>query len=152
VRIRQGLVLLGGAGLFLALVGPDPSGFYWTPLGIGLVYLSAAIAGGREGSYWAGALVLVGWGAAVVLVRRGHPDLDTAGLYLAGAGLGAVAGATLARWGFRVDALGAAATIALGGGLLAVQARWDPLTDQRSYALLVGLVGLVSVVRGALSR
>jgi hypothetical protein len=34
--------------------------FYWTPLILGITYLAAAAAGGRRGSYWATACVLVG--------------------------------------------------------------------------------------------
>ena len=47
--------------------------FYWTPLGIGLVYLAASIAGGRNGGYWSGALVLCGWGAAVAYAATRGP-------------------------------------------------------------------------------
>ena len=151
LRLRQGLVLLAGAVLFAILVGPDGDRFYLVPLGVGLIYLAAAAAGGRDGGYWATALVLVGWGAAVVWVREGSPDLDTAGLYLLGAGLGATVGVLLARRGFAVDPLGLAVTIALGGLLLAFARRWPEVIEEaRTYALLVGLVGLFNVAAGAL--
>jgi len=55
LRLRQGFVLLAGAIVFLLVVGSGPDTFYWTPLGIGLVYLPAAVAGGRAGGYWSGA-------------------------------------------------------------------------------------------------
>lgn len=149
VRLRQGLALLVGAVVFVAVVGPEPDRFYLTPLGLGLVYLAAAAVGGRRGGYWATAIVLVAWGASVVWIREGRPDLDTAGVYMAAAGAGAVAGMLLARRGFAVDALGLAATIALAGLALAFAEQWDALVEARAYALLVGLVGLVNAVWGA---
>jgi len=74
LRLRQGFVLLAGAIVFSLVVGSGPDTFYWTPLGIGLVYLAAAVVGGRAGGYWSGALVLVGWGAAVAYARWARPD------------------------------------------------------------------------------
>ncbi len=133
-------------------IGNSPAGFYWTPLALGLVYLAGAISGGPQGSYWATAVSLVGWGAAVVVVRRLNPNLDTAGLYLLGAGLGATVGMLLARRGFAVDPLGMTITIALGGAVLAVEPRYSSLLgDARFYALLIGAVGLVNLLLGAFS-
>lgn len=146
LRLRQGLVLLAGSIVFAVLVGGSAEAFYWTPLGIGLVYLAASIAGGREGGYWSGALVLCGWGAAVAYARHARPDLDLAGLYLAGAGLGATAAIAAQRAGVRSDSLGAAGTVALVGAVLAVSGHWSQLTQARTYALLVGAVGLINVV------
>jgi hypothetical protein len=86
-------------------------------------------------------------------VREGDPDLDTAGLYLAGAGLGATTGALLARRGFAVDPLGAAATIAVAGLLLALSQPWpDVFRDARTYAVLVGAVGAANVIAGLARR
>ncbi len=94
--------------------------------------------------------MLVGWGAAVVLVRQLAPDLDTSGLYLAGAGLGATTGIVLTRRGFAVDPLGMTLTIALGGAVLAVEPRYSSvLGDARFYALFLGLVGVANLVIGA---
>lgn len=151
LRLRQGLVLLAGAVIFALVVGAEEDRFSLVPLGLGLAYLAAAAAGGRRGGYWATAVVLVGWGAAVVWVSEGNPELDTAGLYLLGAGLGAVAGVLLARAGFAVDPLGLAATVALGGLALAFAPQWpEVLEEARTYAILVGAVGLVHAVLGAL--
>ena len=151
LRLRQGLVLLGGAVVLAAALGAEADRFYLVPLGVGLVYLAAAAIGGRDGGYWATAVVLVGWGAAVVWVREGRPDLDTAGLYLCGAGLGATAGLLLARRGFAVDPLGLTVTITVAGLILSVASRWsEVLEDARTYALLVGAVGLFNVVVGAI--
>lgn len=152
-RLRQGLVLLAGAIVFLLVVGTGPDTFYSTPLGIGLVYLAAAIVGGKRGGYWATAVVLVGWGAAVVYVRQARPDFDIAGLYMLGAGLGATAGILLSRSGFAVDPLGATATVAIAGAILALEPRWsEVIGEARTYALLVGAVGLVNAVAGAVAR
>jgi len=150
-RLRQGLALLVGAVIFALVVGPDPGRFYLTPLGLGLIYLVAAALGGRRGGYWATAVVLVAWGLAIVYLREARPELDTAGVYMAAVGVGAVAGVLLARGGFAVDALGLAATIALAGLSLAFAGQLDLLVEARAYALLVGLVGLVNVVAGAVS-
>jgi hypothetical protein len=153
LRLRQGLVLLGGAVLFAVVVGAGPGRFYLVPIGVGLVYLAAAIAGGRRGGYWATAVVLVGWGAAVVWAQKGRPDLDIAGLYLLGAGAGATVGVLLSRRGFAVGTLGLTATVALAGLLLALAPQWpEVLEEARTYALLVGLVGLVNAVAGAVAR
>lgn len=152
-RLRQGLALLAGSIVFVLVVGTGPQSFYSTPLGIGLVYLAAAVAGGKQGGYWATAVVLVGWGAAVVYVRHVQPDLDLAGLYLAGAGLGATVGVLLSRSGFAVDPLGATATVAIAGVILAVEPRWtEVLGEARTYALIVGAIGLGNAVAGAVAR
>lgn len=139
-------MLLAGSVLFGLLVGANGATFYWTPLGIGLVYLAAAAAGGRTGGYWATALVLTGWGVAVVVVGEVQPNLDPAGLYLAGAGLGACAAVAARRVGVRADPLGATATIALAGVILALSERSSALTEGRTYALLVGAIGVVNVL------
>lgn len=146
LRLRQGLVLLVGAIAFALIVGRGPDTFFWTPLGIGLVYLAAAVAGGRDGGYWSGALVLVGWGAAVAYAREARPELDIAGLYLAGAGVGATLAVLAGRAGIRTDALGATATVAIAGAILAVSGEWSQLVEAHTYALFVGGVGLVNVI------
>jgi hypothetical protein len=152
LRVRQGLALLAGGVLIVALLGTDPSDFYWTPLAVGLAYLAAASIGGKEGGYWATAVVLVGWGASVVLVREAQPDLDTAGLYLAGAGLGATTGMALRYARFDVDPLGAAVTVLAAGLILAFAAEWEPLEEARTYGVLVGVVGFANVLAGASQR
>lgn len=152
LRLRQGLVLLAGSVVFLLAVGGGADAFFWTPLGIGIVYLAAAAAGGREGGYWAGAFVFSGWGAAVLIARLAQPDLDIAGLYLAGAGLGAMVAVAAPRIGIRSDPLGAAGAIVAAGVILAFAGRWEPLVEARTYALLVGAVGLVNVIWALVSK
>ncbi len=152
IRLRQGLALLAGAVALMLLVEPEGSRFYLTPLGLGLAYLAAAALGGPRGGYWPTALVLTGWGLAVVLVREARPELDTAGLYLLGAGLGAVAAAVLARRGFSADPLGAAATVAAAGLVLALSPQADALVQTRTFAVALGLVGLVNVIWALMPR
>lgn len=149
VRIAQGLALAGGAVALELLVVRGDAPFYWTPLTIGLAYLVAAALGGRSGGHWATATVLCGWGLAVVWAGAGRPDLDIAGLYLAGAGAGASAGLLLRRAGFEVDALGAAATVAAAGLVLALAPQVGELEDARTYAVALGLVALVNLLLGA---
>ena len=151
LRLRQGLVLLVGAVIFALVVGPEPDRFYLTPIGLGLVYLAAAAAGGRHGGYWATAIVLVAWGLAVVWVRESSPDLDTAGVYMVAVGVGAIVGLLIARRGVAVDALGLAGTIVLAGLSLAFATPWGELVEARSYAIAVGVVGLVNAVAGAVA-
>jgi hypothetical protein len=86
VRINRTVLLVAGAAFPIVMVAPDDDRFYWTPLVLGLSFLAAAAAGRRMGGPWVPACVLVGWGAAVVFVRLAEPDLDTSGVYLAGAG------------------------------------------------------------------
>lgn len=64
--------------------------------------------------------MLVGWGLAVVYVGATKPtDIDPAGAYLVGAGLGAVAGTLLSRRYFDVSPLGLGATAAAASLILA---------------------------------
>ncbi len=150
LRLLHGVILLIGAIAIVLALGASATGFYWTPLALGLVYLAAAISGGTKGSYWATAVVLVGWGTTVVVVRQLNPDLDTSGLYLAGAGIGATFGMLLARRGFAVSPLGITITIVMGGAVLAFEQRFSSvLGDARFYALLIGAVGLVNLLLGA---
>jgi hypothetical protein len=146
VRLNQASLLLAGALFLVFIVAPDDGRFYWTPLTIGLAYLGAAIAGGRDGGHWATACALTGWGAAVVLAGAARPDLDVSGLYLTGAGLGAAAGLLLQRAGFAVNPMGLAVTITAGGFALALTTQAPGLLDDaRTYAALIGAVAAGNV-------
>lgn len=155
VRVKQAVMLLVGAVVLSAFVAPSDRRFYWTPLVLGLAYLAAAVSGGRRGGHWATACVLVGWGAAVALVGATRPDLDAAGLYLAGAGVGTGAGMLLQRAGVEVNPMGLATTIVAAGLILALAPRAsDVLEDARTYAALLGVVAAANLVlagRGALA-
>ncbi len=83
-----------------------------------------------------------------MLVQHARPDLDTAGLYLVGAGLGAVIGVLLARARVAVDPLGVAGTVVLAGLFLALAPQVGAFTETRTFVLAVAAVGLVNVVLG----
>ena len=150
VRVNQAVLLLAGAAFLVIIVSPVAGRFYWTPLTIGVAYLAAAVVGGRRGGHWATACALTGWGAAVTFVGAAHPDLDTSGLYLTGAGLGVAAGLALQRFGFDVSSMGLAVTIAAGGAILALTPKTSGvLDDARTYAVGLGLVALVNLALAA---
>lgn len=146
VRVAQAVALLAGSAVLLLVLGGDGRRFHLTPLVLGLAYLAAAAAGGRGGGHWATACALTGWGTAVVLVHELQPDLDTAGLYLAGAGLGIMVTVALGRAGFTADPLGAAVTVTAGGLVLALTPQaGELLGDARTYGVLLALVALVNL-------
>ena len=149
VYVNRAILLLAGAAFLIVMVAPDDDRFYWTPLVLGLSFLAAAGAGPRTSGPWGPACVLVGWGAAVVFVRLAEPDLDTSGVYLAGAGAGVMAGTELARRGFAVDHTALAATVVVGGALLALSTVADVFADARAYAALLGALGVAQLVRAA---
>jgi hypothetical protein len=150
LRIRQAILLLAGAVFLVLVVASQDSRFYWTPLTLGAAYLGAAIVGGRHGGYWATACALTGWGTAVVYAGAVRPDLDTSGLYLAGAGLGMTAGLLLQRAGFDVDALGLGLTVLAGGLVLALTTQAaGVLDDARTYAAALAAVVVTNVALAA---
>jgi hypothetical protein len=147
VHINEAIVLAAGAAFLLIMVTPDEDRFYWTPLVLGLSLLATGAVAGRASGYWAPAYVLVGWGAAVIFVRLAEPDLDTSGVYLAGAAVGALAALELARHGFAVDPVTVAATAVLAGAVLALTPQAGVLTDARTYAALLGLLAVAQLVK-----
>ena len=150
-RLGQGVLLVVGAVLIEFVVGAESSRFTLVPLALGLVYLAAALAGGPRGGYWATTLVLLGFGIAVVVVDRASPELATPGVYLLGAGAGALLAAVLSRRGVAADAVGAAGTVLLIGLVLALTTQVGELAETRTFAVAVGLVGLVNLVIGAIA-
>jgi hypothetical protein len=147
LRVNRAALLLAGAAFLLVMVAPDDDRFYWTPLVLGLSFLAAAAAGPRTSGPWAPACVLVGWGAAVIFVRLAEPDLDTSGVYLAGAGAGVLAGIELGRRGFASDHVTLASTLVIAGALLAVSTVADVFADARTYAALLGVLAVAQLVR-----
>lgn len=112
---RSALVLAVGAAAYAVLVGGLGVTFDVTPLAIGVVALAAATIGGAY-RLTATALALVGWGAAVMLVRHGPlPAEREAAAFL----VGAAAGLLVARvpWRGPRRSLGDGATVLLVGGL-----------------------------------
>jgi hypothetical protein len=135
------------------VVAPDPARFYWTPLTLGLAYLGAAVVGGRDGGHWATACALTGWGPAVVFAGAARPDLDIAGLYLVGAGLGMTAGLLLQRAGVTVDALGLAVTVLVAGLILALTTKaTGVLDDARTYTAALGAVAVTNIALAVRDR
>lgn len=118
---------------------------------LGVTYLLAATIDGPRGGYWATALGLTGWGLAVAYTGEIRPaDIDTAGAYLAGAGVAGLVAAVLRTRGFLISEAGFAATVALGGLTLALTPRApDTLDDATTYAIALALVGACNVVGGA---
>jgi len=149
-RVVQGLLLSVGAASLALTAGADRIPFYWTPLILGLSYLVAAIVDGPRGGYWATALGLTGWGLAVVYIGDVRPpDVDPAGAYLAGVGLAGVVAAVLRRRGFLISDLGFAATVAAAGLTLALTPRASgTLDDAMTYAIALGVVGVLNVAGG----
>ena len=77
------------------------------------------------------------------------PDIDTAGAYLAGAGLAGVVAVVLRRRGFLMSDLGLAATVAVGGLTLALIPRASgTLDDATTYAIALSVVGVLNVAGG----
>lgn len=153
VRAIQAVCFLAGALAIEVLVAKGSVRFYWVPGMLGATYLAAALAGGRTGGHWPSACVLLGWGAAVAWAGASRlEEVDIAGLYLAGGGVGFVVAAVLARAGWAVDLLGAGATLAIAGTILALTPQVDPFDDAGLYALLLALVGAANLVGVAGSR
>src|SRR5687767_12990850 len=140
LRLRQGAIFLGGALVYPLLVY-GPLDFDWTPLLIGLVYLLAALAGGREGGFWPTACVLCGWGVAVVLVREADLETSEAAATLAGAGAGVVVAGLVGG-----DVV-SAGLVALAAGLLyALQDPLDVVLEPELWTIVLGLVGAANVL------
>lgn len=149
--IQAGAFLIGAVALYV-LVEKGSTKFYFTPLIIGLSYLAAAVAGGRKGGHWPTAMVLVGWGAVVVWAGESRPDLDTSGLYLAGAGAGVLVAGILSRLGFVIDVIGLGGA-ALGAGLiLAFSGKVDQFVEAKWFALVLAIVAAVNLALALAAR
>jgi hypothetical protein len=96
---RAAAVMFGGAVVYAVLLGAAGVTFNITPLAFGVVVAAAAVAGAspRLGSIAAG---LIGWGAAVLLVRSGPlPDDHESAAFLVGAAVGLAVGSVIAHRG-----------------------------------------------------
>jgi hypothetical protein len=141
IRLRHGLVLLAGGLAVELLIGVGPLAFHWTPLIVGLTYLAVAAVGGPAHGHWATAIVLVAFGATVVLIDEAGTGIDPAAGYLLGAGLGGMAAAALVPLGFAVDALGVATAVAFAGLFLLLADEYPhTLARAEPYAILLALV------------
>jgi hypothetical protein len=78
------------------------------------------------------------------------PDVEPAGAHLAGVGLAGVVAAVLRRRGFLISDLGFAATVVAGGlRLCSRYGRPETLDDATTYAMALGVVGVLNVAGGA---
>jgi len=144
--LRSGAVLLGGSLLYAGLEGWAGLTFNATPLFIGVVAMAAGLGGRRRRLVPVG-MTLVGWGAAVLLVRDGPlPANREAAAFLVGMAVGLLAASVVARrWHLPIT--GALLT-GLSGGLafylaydIAAVGEW-PL-----WAFLVAAWGAFELVR-----
>lgn len=148
-RVSQGAILVAGGLLLEVLVGRGELAFWWTPLLIGLAYLAAALSGGRNGSYWATAPVLVGWGAVVVWLNEAQPDVFAPAAHAFGMGLGVLLAAGAARAGRRVDLLGAGLTATAAGLVFMLEREVDPFGDATTFAVALAAVGAFNLLLAA---
>lgn len=144
-RLIQAACFGVGAVALAVVVGGGTLSFLWTPAILGLTYLAAAIAGGRDGGHWSTACVLLGWGAGVLSASEGLVGLGAAPLYLAGAGLGGVVAAILERRGFSADLLGVAGTITLAGVVFGLAGDVELLVQAETYAAALAVVATVNI-------
>lgn len=151
-RIRQGGVLLAGAAVFALAFAAFELEFWWIPLGVGLAYLAAGVVSGREGSYWATAATVTGWGLAVAWLNAAEPDVLAPAAHVFGIGVGALAGALLARQGFKVDLLGVAATATAVGLVFMLQRQATWLVDWQTWAVALAGVGVANLALAARAR
>lgn len=94
-RHRSALVLLVGALVMGFAVQQQVIRFYYTPLIVGLTYLTAAMAGGRKGALWAPGIVTTCWGIAVLLGVHNVVTLDSKTSYLIAGVIGIAIALTL---------------------------------------------------------
>lgn len=116
-RRLRGVVLIVG-GLAVALLVGDGRwlSFAWLPLVTGAAYLAAAAVGGRDGDLWGPALVVLGFGAGVVLTVEGPLGGELfAPVVLTSVGVGALVATLLPRAGVPVPAPSVAAAVLLSG-------------------------------------
>ena len=83
-RQRSAVALLVGAVLLVGLVQGGVLSFFYTPLIVGLSYLSAAAVAGRAGALWAPGLVTSCWGVAALLGLYGVIPGEKASYLIAG--------------------------------------------------------------------
>ncbi len=108
--------MAGGVVVALLVGDGRPLDWIWLPLVTGLVYLAAALAGGRDAALWGPALVVTGYGTGVGLTVGGPlGGALFSPVVLTAVGAGAVAAMLLPRAGIDVDGLSVAAAVLLSG-------------------------------------
>lgn len=114
-RWRWVPALAGALVVSLAVAPLGPLPFYTTPLILGLTYLGAAAAAGRQATLWAPGLIITAWGGAVLLVFSHTLNADFPAVAVTALGVGATAAALLGRAGFRVNGIAIALSILFAG-------------------------------------
>lgn len=153
----RALVLVAGAVAVYLLLDRGSAPFGDTPLLVGLVYLAAAVAGGRGGALWAPGFVVTGWGLAnVALARPELRDLHApeSAAHMVGIGLGVLALAGAERAGVRSSTASVALSVLLSGVLFVLQRGqgYALLNDGRGYALLLLAYAAAELVVVQVSR
>ena len=109
--------VLAGAGAYAVLEGTGALAFTATPAILGVTAIVAGLIGTRP-RVTATGLVLLGWGAAVLLVAHGVvPAARTTPAYMLGVGAGLLVAAAVAPRQARGDWLTSAAVVAFTGPL-----------------------------------
>ncbi len=141
-----GFVLIAGAAVYAVLVGAAGVTFNCTPLVIGVSACAAGLLGRSRRLVPIG-LTLVGWGAAILLVRDGPlPDDRVAPAYLVGAAIGLLAAHAVARpW--HLSLTGALMTALISGTVFYVAYDIDTLADWPVWAAALTVWGAFEVVR-----
>ena len=137
--------MLGGAGFLFLVTEVGELSFYWTPLLVGLAYLTAAAIGGRGGSYWSTAIVITGWGTAVVVLAETTIDIATPAGYLLAVGVAALLAGASQRRGYRTDTMAVGAAIAAAGVAFALEPHVELFGESWFWALAVAIVGAIRV-------
>ena len=150
-------VLAAGAVVVDLLLDHGAAPFGDTPLLVGLVYLVAAVAGGRGGALWAPGCVVAGWGLAnVALARPELADLHApeSAAHMVGIGLGVLVLAGLERAGVHSSTTSVGLSVLLSGVLFIGQRGqgYTLLNDGRGYALLLLAYAAAELVVVQVSR
>lgn len=87
-RRRSAVALLVGALVMELVIQQQVLRFYYTPLIVGLTYLTAALVAGRKGALWAPGIVTTCWGISVLLGVHGVVHLKSVLLYNIAAAIG----------------------------------------------------------------
>lgn len=145
VRARQAAAFGIGAVVYLLWTGVDGQRFRWTPFVIGLVYLAAAVLGGRRGGHWATGCVLTAWGASVLLYDELATSVGPGVFYAVGLAVGAGVAAALWRRGFSAAPQGIIGAVAGALIFLELEPRATVLGETTLYAGLLAAVAAVNL-------
>ncbi len=142
---RKGAALVLGGVVVVALSRTKSFGIEELPVTLGIIYLVAAALAGRSSPLWASAVVYTIFGAGVQLSKHHVLDsrIDPTTIEILALGLAVGVGALLQRQHFGVDTMGLGIAAALIGAILLIGALggskvYDPLY----YGILLALYGL----------